>query len=364
MVYFAWFVLVLTILQLLIALANLIFSSRLKKGNLAMRELVSVLIPARNEEQNITNILNDVLHQDYREIEVIVFNDHSSDRTAEIVSAIAKADNRIRLVNSDNLPPGWLGKNWACQSLSGFAKGEYLLFLDADVRVNNGIIVNAVSYLNHHRLSMISIFPKQVIRTFGEKITVPNMNFILLSLLPLILVRKTGIPSLSAANGQFMLFRSEIYKSLLPHEKMKNNMVEDIAIARYFKKERYKIACLTGDNTIQCKMYSNFNEAVNGFSKNVSAFFGNSVILALLFWLVTTFGWLAVLIHFNLSVFIVYLTVYLITRVLVSIVSEQNVFENILLIIPQQFSFGMFIYYAVANKIVKVHTWKDREIKL
>lgn len=364
MVYFAWFVIIFTVLQLFIALTNLIFSSKLKKEDLGVRELVSVLIPARNEEKNIANILNDLLHQDYHEIEVIVFNDHSSDRTAEIVSLIAETDKRIRLINSDNLPPGWLGKNWACHSLSGLAKGKYLLFIDADVRVNNGIIVNAVSYLNRHSLSMFSIFPKQVIETFGEKITVPNMNFILLSLLPLILVKKIGIPSLSAANGQFMFFRSGIYKSLLPHGEMKNNLVEDIAIARYFKKERHKIACLTGDNTIQCRMYNNFNEAVNGFSKNVSAFFGNSLILAMFFWLVTTFGWLAVLIHFDMSVFIAYLSVYLITRVLVSFVSEQNVFENILFIIPQQFSFGMFIYYAAVNKIYNVHTWKDREIKL
>jgi glycosyltransferase involved in cell wall biosynthesis len=294
MLYIAWFVIIFSLLQLLIAFVNLVFHSKLPEGNLGERPLVSILIPARDEEKNISNILNDILHQDYQEIEVIVFNDQSSDQTAEIVNEYALPDSRITLINSDLLPEGWLGKNWACHSLSEAAKGEYLLFLDADVRVGNGLIVNVISYVKHFKLALVSIFPKQNIKTFGEKITVPNMNYILLSLLPLILVRKSGMSSLAAANGQFMFFDTSVYRSLEPHEKMKNNKVEDIEISRYLKNEKHRIACLVGDSTIQCRMYSGFEEAVKGFSKNVSAFFGKSVIIATLFWLITTFGFLIV----------------------------------------------------------------------
>ncbi len=363
MVYIAWFVYSFTIVQLIIALVNLMFSSKLRKSDYCGKPLVSILIPARNEEKNIGNILNDIMHQDYSLIEVIVFDDNSSDRTSDIVKEYAAKDKRIRLVKSVGLPDGWIGKNHACHSLSEVARGEYFLFLDADVRIKDQLVLNAISYAEHYRLSLISIFPKQIISTPGEIMTVPVMNYILLSLLPLILVRKSRRPSLSAANGQFMFFRSDIYKALLPHEVMKNNMVEDIEIARYYKKEKQNIACLTGDDSIKCRMYEGFNEAINGFSKNVASFFGNSIILALIFWLVTTFGFLSVLFSFPLKHFIVYITSFLLTRIIISIISEQSVAGNLLYTIPQQFSLSMFIIKSLKNRTTGNYKWKERDIK-
>jgi glycosyltransferase involved in cell wall biosynthesis len=362
MLYIAWFVLAFTLLQLLIALVNLIFYPKLPTGNLKERPFVSVLIPARNEEKNIGNILGDLLYQDYTEIEVIVFNDQSEDRTVEIVQEYALNDGRIRLINSDHLPQGWLGKNWACHSLSQTATGEYFFFADADVRVGSGLIDNAITYCKRFNLALISIFPKQIIKTIGEKVTVPNMNYILLSLLPLILVRKSGFSSLAAANGQFMFFDSAIYKAIRPHEKMRNRKVEDIEIARSLKAGNYKVACLVGDNRIKCRMYNNFNDAVSGFSKNVAAFFGNSVIIATLFWLMTTFGFLIVLFKLPLFYFTGYLVSFLFTRVIISIISEQSIKANLLFLIPQQLSLGIFILNAFINKNIKSFQWKGREI--
>jgi len=139
-------------------------------------------------------------------------------------------------------------------------------------------------------------------------------------------------------------------------------MVEDISTARYLKSKKQKIACLTGDDTIMCRMYAGFSDAVNGFSKNVAAFFGNSLVLAMLFWVVTTFGFIFVIISFSPLVFILYISAYLLTRVLVSSVSEQKIIQNILLLIPQQFSCGLFIMKAVINKISKKHQWKGRYV--
>src|SRR5690606_28081384 len=134
------------------------------------------------------------------------------------------------------LPKGWLGKNNACHNLAQHAKGKYLLFLDADVRVGDSIIKNTVSFTKKHKLGLLSIFPMQIMETLGEQSTVPNMNYILLSLLPLLLVRNTNFSSLAAANGQFMHFHAEIYPQTLPHQRMKNSKVEDIKIARFYKK--------------------------------------------------------------------------------------------------------------------------------
>jgi glycosyltransferase involved in cell wall biosynthesis len=361
-VYFAWFVFAFTAIQFTVTIANLVFSTKLKKSGSVEKPLVSVLIPARDEEKNIGNILSDLVCQDYTNIEVLVFDDLSSDNTPEIVQEFAVDDDRVRLIGSGHLPSGWFGKNWGCHSLALAASGKYFLFLDADVRAGNGLISNALSYAEHYNLSLISVFPEQIIVTRGEMMTVPVMNYILLSLLPLVLVRKSGMASLSAANGQFMFFDSDTYKSLLPHEKMKNNMVEDIAIAHYFKANGFKIACLTGDNSIQCRMYSGFSEAVNGFSKNVAAFFGNSLLLAFFFWIVTSVGFIFVLIALPAVVSVVYFSGYLLTRIIISRISGQRITGSLLYLIPQQVSLGLFIWKSFIKKTLKSHRWKDREL--
>jgi glycosyltransferase involved in cell wall biosynthesis len=363
MTILAYIIITFTLILLLVALINLISETSLPKKIIQSSEQVSVLIPARNEENNIVNILQDLIKQDYSNIEIIVFDDQSEDKTREIVKEFAAADTRIRLVCSEGLPEGWLGKNYACHSLSKHSKGDYLLFLDADVRIKNNTIGKAVSFSRKHDLTLISIFPKQIIGSTGEKITVPNMNYILLSLLPLILVRKSKFPSLSAANGQFMFFKAWIYNSVEPHMLMKSNKVEDISIARYLKQNQYKISCLVGDDDINCRMYSGFTDAVTGFSKNVIAFFGNSFLLAVIFWLITTFGFLAVLFFLSEWLFIGYLAAYLLTRIFISVSSHQNILYNLVFIIPLQISMGIFIYKAFINKFFRKYQWKGRSIE-
>jgi len=363
MTLIAWLIIIFTIIQMTVALTNLMVERNLPESDERSGDLVSVLIPARNEENNIANILTDLINQDHENVEIIVFNDQSEDNTAAIVNSFIEKDKRITLINSEGLPEGWLGKNYACHKLSQNATGRYLLFLDADVRIINRLIDNAVFFARKHNTGLISIFPKQIIVSLGEKITVPNMNYILVSLLPLILVRKSRFPSLAAANGQFMFFRSDVYRNTLPHELMKNNMIEDIATAREFKKRGIKIACLLGDDKITCRMYRGFPEAVNGFSKNVIEFFGGSFIMALLFWLVTTFGFAVILFTLSPVFLYVYLTIYLLTRIFVSAASSQNICVNIVFILPLQLSLGLFIYKAFINKNFRKFQWKGREIK-
>jgi glycosyltransferase involved in cell wall biosynthesis len=362
MITLAWFIFAFTLLQFTMAVVNLIFSQKLTMSNTDFNHLVSVLIPARNEEKNIAQLLNDLLDHDYKNIEILVFNDQSTDKTAEIVTGFSQKDSRVKLINSEGLPEGWLGKNHACHSLSKLAKGKYLLFLDSDVRIGNGIIRQTCAFSDKHKLGLLSIFPRQIMVTAGEKAAVPLMHYILLTLLPLILVRKTGFSSLAAANGQFMLFNAENYRKTLPHEKMKNDKVEDIKIARYYKNEKIKIACITGKESVSCLMYSGFLEAVHGFSKNVTQFFGNSFSLAILFWLVTTFGFIVVFLTFSKTVFIFYLTIFIFTRITVSVAARQSVLMNLIFLIPQQLALGLFVLKALVNRYKKQYEWKGRNI--
>ncbi|MEZ5104104.1 MAG: glycosyltransferase family 2 protein [Draconibacterium sp.] len=356
-----WIILIFTLLQLLVAFTNLLFQPNYSSESL-QSDLISVLIPARNEENNIGNLLSDLQQQSYSNIEVLVFNDQSADQTQTIVTDFVKNDQRFQIINSDSLPNGWLGKNYACYVLGNRATGSYYLFLDADVRIGKNLILQTVNYLKKHQLSLLSIFPKQQMKTFGEFITVPNMNYILLTMLPLILVEKTNIPSLSAANGQLMLFNSKIYKEIQPHEKLKLSKVEDIETARLFKRNGLKVACHTGNKEISCRMYNSYNEAVNGFSKNVIMFFGNSTLLAILFWLITTLGFIIILIEKSMVFNFGFVFVLFLTRMLVAIKSRQNVFFNILLFPLQQITLAIFIYKSAVHHHQKNYEWKGRKI--
>lgn len=361
MICIGYFILIFTAIQLVISLVNLLTKTHLPRTGSVPEFRVSVLIPARNEENNIGNIIRDLQKQKYEDIEVIIFNDQSDDKTVETAEKLISHDSRFSLINSEGLPEGWLGKNHACHSLAKQARGDFFLFLDADVRISDNVISDAINFSQDTGSELVSVFPEQIIKSPGEWITVPNMNYILVSLLPLVLVRKSAFPSLAAANGQFMFFRADSYRQVMPHELMKNHKVEDIAIARFFKKKNRTVSCLLGDERITCRMYRGFTESVNGFSKNVTEFFGNSYLLAILFWLVTTFGFIIILFYFPVIVFLTYLTMYLSVRIAISISGRQNIVKNLLWLVPLQISMGIFIQKSITNKISGSYQWKGRK---
>lgn len=363
MIYITYIVITFTAIQIIVAFINFVF--RQKMGAASNKEkMVSVLIPARNEEKYITNILRDMLAQDYHNFEVLVFDDQSTDRTAEIVTHFMQKDKKVRLIHSNGLPNGWLGKNHACHSLFMEAKGDFLLFLDADVRIKGNMIGKTLSFAKKHDLSLVSVFPKQIMKGWGEYATVPIMNYILLTLLPLILVRKLGLSSIAAANGQYMFFETKMYRKLLPHEAMKSEKVEDIMIARYYKQKQLKIACLASETEVKCNMYDSYQESLNGFAKNVTTFFGNSTLLAILFWFITTLGFIPILIIYGSSVFAIYLITIIITRIFVSLTSRQSVSKNIIYLIIQQVSLGLIIIKSIQAIFKKEHIWKGRNVYL
>lgn len=352
------------IMQALVALSNIIFSSRLpRRINLTGSEpLVSVMIPARNEEDNIHNILQDLLNQPYLAVEILVFDDNSDDNTAAIVSDFSKNDTRVRLLQSDDLPEGWFGKNWACSSMAASASGEYLFFVDADARLTGDFIRRSLAFAEQKKVSFFSIFPLQVMRTSGELSVVPLMNYILLSLLPLVLVGKLPFSSLAAANGQYMFFRRDAYFRHLPHQRFRNSLVEDILIARYMKKQGERIACLTGDESVRCRMYKGYHDAIYGFAKNVAQFFGGSLIAALLFWIAGTAGCAVVGAGLGSAGLLTWFVLTILVRIAVSVASSQNFFLNVIYLIPQQLSLALIIIKAIVLRFKPGYIWKGRNL--
>jgi glycosyltransferase involved in cell wall biosynthesis len=338
-------------------LSNLHLSEKYKGDDIK----ISVLIPARNEEKNLTLLLDDLSQQDYQNFEVLVYDDHSTDKTPEIIESFAQKDSRFGLLPPQELPSGWLGKTFACDQLGRAAKGEYLLFLDSDVRASSDLLRKALFYIRKHKLALLSVFPHQIMKSTGERLTVPLMNWILVSLLPMILIRKSKKPSLSAANGQFMFFDQEIYRQHFWHEQVRDNLVEDIEICRKMKSEGYLVATLLGKSDIECRMYTNYTEGLNGFAKNVVEFFGGSAFVTFFYGLITIFGILFIFLNWGWQMLLVFSGMVILNRLFVSFSGKQPVFSNLFLHVPQMITFVIIIFKGIRVKLTGKYTWKGRE---
>ena len=339
MIYFCYFLIGLLIIRLLVAFVNyLSFTYLPKVAPLEKEPYVSILIPARNEEENIGTLLEQLSTFEYSMLEIIVYNDHSTDKTESIVKHWATLNPIIKIINGEGLPKGWLGKNHACHQLSQAASGSILLFLDADVSVKKDLIKRSISHFQKYELHLLSIFPKQIVKSMGEKISVPLMNWILLSLLPLALIRKSKNEAFSAANGQFMMFKAATYKGIYPHEICKSHKVEDIAIIKLFKQKCLACDTRLGDNDISCRMYNGLDAAIEGFTKNIFQFFGNSILVTISFALITTIA--PFILYFNMGMkwLVMYIVGIILIRFFVSLASKQSVVQNLLLALPQHLS--------------------------
>jgi len=349
--------------QFLVALVNLLTGQYLKKGKPGENRMVSILIPARNEENNIGRLLDDLSRLDYKNFEILVYDDESDDQTASIIREKSLEDDRIHYIQGSGLLPGWLGKNHACHHLARQAMGDYLLFLDADVRVIPGLLKDSLAYMEKHDLDLLSLFPVQEMKTWGEWLTVPLMNRILLGNLPLIMIRLNRLPDFAAANGQFMLFKSETYRKHWFHKKVNDERVEDIRIMRLVKSLNYRGQTLLSDGQVSCRMYSGYAEGINGFARNIHAFFGNNWLILFIYITLTTIGPFAVWVSFPITAFIFYLAAVIIFRILVSLQSQQSLWRNILLMPLQQVSLIIISAMATSRQATGRLTWKGRRIK-
>ena len=358
-----WVIFVFAVVRMVVSLVNMMSNLYLPERGNSSGSLVSVLVPARNEAYKLPALLDALMRQDYSEMEILVYDDHSEDGTAEVVHQFAYKDERIKLLTGESLPHGWFGKNHACHQLASKATGEYLLFLDADVDVSKDLVKRSVALSKQNKFTLLSIFPKQKVITTGERLTVPMMNWILLTLLPMVLVRTSRNPSLAAANGQFMLFEAKTYKSHWWHKQVKNSLVEDIEIIRMMKAENYRVATLLGDKDVSCRMYSSFKEGLNGFAKNVIEFFGGSSLLAVLFTVLIMGGVFIIPFTLGIELFIIYLGIIMLIKVFVSITSKQSAGKNLLFHIPQMFTFLIMVFKGIQVKQSGKYYWKGRKIE-
>jgi chlorobactene glucosyltransferase len=278
---------------LLIAVTNFWFLRRLSSYPEPPRfPSVSVLVPARNEERNIVQCVHSLLAQDYPDYQVIVLDDESTDRTWELLQSLARGDERLKVIKGKPLPEGWIGKHWACHQLAEAAGGELLLFTDADTRHHPYALRDAVSALLYEDADLLTAIPREETRTFGERIIVPIIPWAVFSLLPVGLCHALRLPVLSLTIGQFMLFRKQAYEKIGGHAAVRKHAVDDVILGRLIKAHRMNWRMADAADRVSCRMYWNFREAYEGFTKNVFAafdyalvpFFLTYFLFAVVFW--------------------------------------------------------------------------------
>lgn len=231
-------------------------------------ELVSILIPARNEEANIGQALAAALASTGVPIEVVVGDDASTDRTAEIVREAAARDPRCRLEPMAPLQPGWTGKTHACAQLAPLARGRWLLFADADVRLEPEGAARLQGHARRTGSDFVSGVPRQIMGSLGERLTVPMINFLMLGFLPVPIMRQRPDPSLGAACGQLLFFAREAYERSGGHGAVRTSLHDGLTLARHLRGEGFRCDLVPGHRLARCRMYCGFAQSWSGFSRN------------------------------------------------------------------------------------------------
>jgi glycosyltransferase involved in cell wall biosynthesis len=252
----------------------------------ASRPEVSIIVPARNEEASMADCLASLVAQDGVKFEIIVVDDHSIDRTREIATSFPG----VRVVSAGPLPQGWTGKNNAVIAGATEARGEWLLFTDADTVHVPGSLARALEEAKREHADLLSYSPEQIAVSFWEMAILPVVFAELARQYP---PKKVSDPSspIVAANGQFILVRRTAYDAIGGHAAIAGELLEDVALARAAKSSGRKIRFRYAADAVRTRMYRNFRQLREGWTKNLALLFPNPTWLAAKTLLSWAFPW-------------------------------------------------------------------------
>ena len=241
-------------------------------------EAVSLLLPVRDEAHRVGPCLESLLAQrGVPDLEVLVLDDGSTDGTAAVVRGVAADDPRVRLVAGRDLAPGWLGKPHACAQLAAEALGSVLVFVDADVVLEPHALAATVTLLRDSGFDLVCPYPRQLSVTGGERLVQPLLQWSWLTFLPLRVAEASGRPSMAAANGQLLACDARAYAAAGGHGAVRAAVLEDVELARAFRRRGSRTAVVDGTDLATCRMYGSWDELRAGYTKSLWAAFGSPV---------------------------------------------------------------------------------------
>jgi chlorobactene glucosyltransferase len=273
----AGFALVVWFLAFIQTIANLRAVPRLRSDRAPRDQpLVSVVIPARNEARIIERTVRAFLDQDYLNFEIIVVNDRSTDGTGEILRSIS--DPRLKVVEPEETPAGWLGKTWALEQGSARARGELLLFVDADLIYEPAAIRAAVAEIESSGAALLALLPHFEMKSFAENVAMPMLAYFAFSGMPLWYSNRSRVPFLALGGGSGNLIRREIFESIGHFDQLKEAVVDDVGLARLVRRHGGNTRAVRADHLISVRMYHSAGEIVDGFTKNMFIVMGRSYV--------------------------------------------------------------------------------------
>jgi chlorobactene glucosyltransferase len=234
--------------------------------------LVSVVIPARNERRNVERCLRSVLAARYPSFEALLVDDHSEDGTGDIARAIASSDQRLRVLVSPPLPSGWFGKQWACTTGARVARGEVLLFADADTEQAPDLLSRAVNAMRALDADLMSVAGWQELGSFWERLLQPQVfAMLMIRYGGTVGVNRARRPEDVIANGQCFLVRREAYDAIGGHEAVRETVAEDLLLAQAMARAGRRVRLVLGQEQLSTRMYTSLRELIEGWGKNIYA---------------------------------------------------------------------------------------------
>ncbi|WP_171832122.1 glycosyltransferase family 2 protein [Oceanispirochaeta sp. M1] len=357
---------------LLLTIVNVLYMMiRTKKPSLKNTPKITVMVPARNEENNIRACVESLLSQDYPDFEVMVIDDNSTDNTAAILKELSKRDDRLTVYTGSKLPEGWYGKPWALQQLSHYATGEYYLFTDADTVHKTNSLSFIVTNMLHHKADLISALPNEIIKTFGELINVPALYVMTTVIMPLPAIDLMKWKEASYCLGQYFCIKADVYKDIDGFEHVRHLITEDVAFGKEVKRRGYKTLFLDGQKYVDCHMYSSYIESFKGFGKNIYSSVGFNLIIfsltAILIFMTVNFPFgvfIASLIKGTLSPLLVLPTaIFTLAWTIVTIFHKLPWYNPVLYPLQYTNLLIMAIFYTIKFRLTPGISWKGRVVK-
>nr|MBN1229459.1 glycosyltransferase [Anaerolineae bacterium] len=249
------------------AMAGLKFLDTLPEQLPPVRQpVVSVIVPARNEERNIWQCARGLVAQDYLNLELIFVDDDSEDQTASILAQVAAEDQRAQIIVPGQKPEGWNGKQWACHRGYLNATGDWLCFMDADTFAEPGLISQAIAFAERQEIDLLTLQPWYQMAGLWERVVLPAILLPLLLMFPPHLMNRQKSKTV-IGNGQFMLIRREAYESAGRHAGVRNRMMDDIPLARNIHSAGYRVFVGNGPKLLRVRLYTGLREIRAGCLK-------------------------------------------------------------------------------------------------
>ena len=322
-------------------------------------QLAGVLVPLRNEAENIKDLIA-TLSQQVGDFHFYLLDDNSEDLTYELLKQYTAGDSRFRVIKGAPLQEGWIGKTWALQQLFDQSNEEFIVSIDADVRLTPDAIARSVSTLKSTSLDFISPYPRQIALSFGERMIQPLLQWSWLSTVPLRVAEKSSRPSMAIANGQFFVVRRIALKKINGYKAIKNAVIDDVFLARELIRSGFQGGVINGASIAQCRMYATWSLIKSGYGKSLNKAFGGVIGASF----VVLFLFLSSILPFLLSLFgsfygwLGYVLIVF-SRMLSAIKTQGRIVDSFL----HPISAALLIYLIIHSfKVRSSITWKGRMV--